>query len=132
MSKAVQKLSPDQVPTLKLPKLRRPVFEVEVSVMSDSNFYAGLSGDATGGGLFYATYARLAIGAEIDVELALPGFGAPMFLSGRVVWTRDHSDDEPSGGGIAFESLSDAAREKIRSFSKLRPPLYFERTLAGP
>lgn len=124
MSTAQNVLPDAAATTSKLPASHRPLLEVEVSVVSDSNFYAGLSGDAAEGGLFYATYAQLLVGMDVEIDLQLPGHGASMYVAGRVAWIREHSDDEPRGVGIAFIDLTDAARAKIRAFTALRPPLY--------
>lgn len=100
-----------------------PVFDVVVNAVSESNFYAGLSGDATEGGVFYATYARLTVGMDVALALDLPGFGSSSVV-GRVAWIREHSDDESRGVGIALFDLSDEARARIRAFTRLRPPFY--------
>src|SRR5262249_10731514 len=50
----------------------RFVIAVEVSVASEANFFAGLTGDISAGGIFVPTYETYPVGSLVDVELTLP------------------------------------------------------------
>src|SRR5439155_16001490 len=47
----------------------RVSLNVDLSLISESQFYAGLDGDVAGGGLFVATYRHLTIGTFVDIAL---------------------------------------------------------------
>jgi type IV pilus assembly protein PilZ len=99
---------------------------VDIHLASDSQFFSGLSGDISEGGLFLSTYRALPVGSAVDLEFSLPGSDSPLRARGAVRWLREHAPDQPRGVGIAFEELADEDRERIHSFCALRPPLYYE------
>lgn len=98
--------------------------EVEVSIDSDSHFYAGLTGDISTGGLFVATWRRLPVGAEIELILSLPH--GPLVTRGRVRWVRDVAEGVMPGLGVSFDGLSDQDRLLIETFCAERAPLYHD------
>lgn len=102
----------------------RVAIEVEVSFGSDSQFFAGLSGDISEGGLFIATYRAVPIGARLEVDLALPD--GKVHVAGQVRWARPASDGTPPGIGLAFVDLSPDARASIERFCRARAPLYVD------
>ncbi len=99
---------------------------VDIHLASESQFFSGLSGDISEGGLFLSTYRPLPIGSAVDLEFSLPGSDSPLRARGEVRWLREHGSDQPRGVGIAFETLEDEDRERIHRFCALRPPLYYE------
>ena len=99
---------------------------VDIHLASDSQFFSGLSGDISEGGLFLSTYRTLPIGSPVDLEFSLPGSDSPLRARGQVRWLREHAPEYPRGVGIAFEDLADDDRERIHRFCTLRPPLYYE------
>ena len=78
--------------------------EVDIGLLSESYFYAGLSQDLSRGGLFVATYQLKKPGTHVALYFVLPD-GHAVSTEGIVRWTRDASDDLPPGMGIAFENL---------------------------
>ena len=103
----------------------RIAFEVEVTLLSDSMFFAGLSGDISEGGIFVSTYREVPVGRPVSVAFRLPNGQA--MVRGVVRWTRPASEGGVSPGvGIEFEALEDSERDLIRDFCKDRPPLYYE------
>jgi uncharacterized protein (TIGR02266 family) len=102
------------------------LIEVEVSYATESNFYVGLTGDVSEGGLFLATYRKIPVGSQLDLELWLPG--GKIEAHGIVKWVREASEGAPPGVGISFEPLDDETREKIHSFCAERAPWYYETT----
>ncbi|MFO0668777.1 MAG: PilZ domain-containing protein [Polyangiaceae bacterium] len=102
---------------------QRSALEVEVSMTSDSHFFVGLTNDISTGGLFVSTYRDLAVGAQLELEFALPE--GTVKVVGTVRWRRDASDVSP-GVGISFEKLSPSDEKIIRRFCDKRPPLYYD------
>jgi uncharacterized protein (TIGR02266 family) len=102
----------------------RVVLSSEVTISSESQFFAGLTGDVLEGGVFIATYRRLDIGCRVAVSLSLPA--GDLELLGVVEWIRDAYDGVSPGVGIGFEDLSVEARAGIEAFCRLRAPLYHE------
>lgn len=90
---------------------------------SDSHFFVGLTNDISAGGLFVSTYRELAVGAQLELEFALPE--GVVRVVGTVRWRRDSSEMAP-GVGIAFEGLSPADEKLIKRFCDKRPPLYYD------
>jgi uncharacterized protein (TIGR02266 family) len=100
----------------------RVVLEAEISVVSESEFFTGLSGNLSTGGIFVATYGRLPIGRRVAVQIALAE--GTVMADGVVRWLRDASSGAPPGLGIAFDGpLGADAAERIGRFCALREPL---------
>ena|SRR5258708_28739151 len=104
-----------------VPRVR---IQVEVSYATESNFYVGLAGDVSEGGLFLATYRTVPLGSPIDLELWLPD--GKLSAHGTVKWVREAMEGAPPGLGIAFEPLSDEKRQRIHAFCAERAPWYYE------
>jgi uncharacterized protein (TIGR02266 family) len=100
------------------------VLEFEVTTSSESQFFAGLSGDVSEGGIFIPTYQRVTIGTRATMSLSLPN--GDFDVHGVVQWTRDASQGTPPGVGIAFEALPVEARVGVEAFCRLRAPLYYD------
>ena len=107
---------------------QRVRLETEVSLASDSNFFAGFSSDLSESGVFVATYGRLLPrGTAVELTLALPG-RPPMQVAGVVKWVRDNADNNEGifpGMGIAFENLNDHTSGLIKNFMQEREPLFW-------
>ncbi len=102
--------------------------EVEVSLSTESQFFAGLSGDIASGGLFVQTYELCPAGSRVTLDITLPD--ARILGTGIVCWIRPAGKGAPPGMGIVLEHLSTADRDAIEAFCAVRPPLYHE-LLAG-
>jgi uncharacterized protein (TIGR02266 family) len=102
---------------------RRPI-EVEVSLTSESQFFAGISGDISTGGLFVQTYQTHPLGVHVAVALSLPE--REIRAAGVVRWVRGATEGVLPGVGIAFDDLLEADREFIEAFCTSRPALYHE------
>ncbi len=97
--------------------------KVEVSFASDSQFFVGLSGDLSEGGIFVATWRALPVASAVDLALSLPD--GPVFARGHVRWVRDSVEGGAAPGlGIAFEYLNPIDRARIEAFCAERAPLY--------
>jgi len=98
--------------------------EVEVTLGSESQFFAGLTGDISTGGLFVQTYSLRPVGSRVLVAFALPT--GEIKTPGVVRWVRLAAEGTEPGLGIAFESLRSSERDAIAAFCKARPPLYHD------
>ncbi len=100
---------------------------VDIGVHSETNFYAGLSQDISGGGIFVATHDLLEIGTKVSVAFTLPAVGE-IQTDGTVKWVRVPREGKP-GMGIQFERLAAEQRAMIVRFIEKRPPLYHEENI---
>ena len=84
----------------------------DIGFHSETNFFAGFTGDLSDGGLFVATYDMLPVGTELTLSFVLPG-GYPVTTRAKVRWTREARDDDPEfhpGMGVSFEDLEPMPR----------------------
>ena len=96
-----------------------------MSFSSESQFFVGLSGDLSGGGLFVATWRKLPVAAQVNLALSLPD--GPVFARGSVRWVREQMEGGGVPGlGIAFDSLSPQDRARVEAFCAGRAPLYYD------
>ena len=103
----------------------------ELTLYSGSNFYAGFTEDISEGGVFMASYAILPVGAQVAIQLALPG-GFEIRATGTVRWLRYSGDEEagaePPGMGIELDAVDEADRLLIREFVQNRSPYFVDRS----
>ncbi len=107
----------------------RVSLQADIGLHSATQFFTGLSGDVSRGGLFVATWAPLPLGTEVTVSFVLPG-GHQVTAPGRVAWLKDpqragEGEDSP-GMGVRFTTLTDRDRQAIERFLARRPPLFHE------
>jgi uncharacterized protein (TIGR02266 family) len=102
----------------------RVSIEAEISLESESQFFTGLGGNLSAGGVFVATYRKLPVGCTVSVDVAMPD--GPLVAKGTVRWVRDVSTGATPGLGIAFERLGDEETGRIASFCAERAPLLHE------
>jgi uncharacterized protein (TIGR02266 family) len=101
--------------------------DLDVTVGSDHNFYAGFAENLSAGGVFIATHKLKPVGSKIELSVNLPD-GAQIRAEGEVRWVRifnEHSDTPP-GMGVRFNGLADASIALIQSFLERRDPLFFD------
>jgi len=96
--------------------------DAEISLSSDSHFFAGIAGDVARGGIFVATYRRFPVGAVADLELSMPD--GPLTARGVVCWVRDPSEGVLGGIGLRITELAASDRARIERFCNFRSPLY--------
>ena len=102
--------------------------DLEVSLGSEHNFYAGLAENLSAGGVFIATHQLQKVGSKIDLSLRMPDSEEVWTLVGVVRWVRifnEHSDTPP-GLGIQFAELPKGASDAITKFLAQREPLFFD------
>jgi uncharacterized protein (TIGR02266 family) len=101
---------------------------VEVTHVSDHNFFTGFMEDISEGGLFIASYHLFEMGSCFELEFTLPGQQDPCLVQCQVQWIRVYnpSSDAFPGMGVQFLDLDPKARELIQRFIKQRQPLFYE------
>ena len=109
---------------------RAPRYSVDLDVTMSSahNFYAGFAENISSGGLFVATYVRRPKGDRMEIVLNLPGHPEPIRAIGEVRWVREFSEHSnvPPGLGVRFVELPDGAAAAIDRFLKDREPLFYD------
>jgi uncharacterized protein (TIGR02266 family) len=100
----------------------RVTLRVEVNAVSESQFFAGLSGDVTEGGVFVQTHRRLPAGERVALVLVLPA--GEIEALGVVDWLREADASTSPGAGVVFERLTASAQAQVKAFCESRPPLY--------
>ena len=97
---------------------------VDVTIASDTHFFAGLSGDVSRGGIFIATYADIPVGQRIFVQLKI--LDHELAAVGTVRWRREAGDSVTHGIGIRFDDLKAEALALIEQSCAERPPMYVD------
>lgn len=110
------------------PRRRAPRVEAQLGIdlVSDHNFYLGLTENVSEGGVFVATYRPFAVGERITVRVELPGIDEPLEVVTEVRWVRAASVDVPPGVGLAFVDLGARGRRQVEAFVRYRAPLFYE------
>lgn len=106
----------------------RYAVELDVTMSSEHNFYAGFAENISTGGLFIATHLLRPAGEKFEISVNLPGCPEPIRGMGEVRWVREYSEESntPPGMGIRFVSLSPGAVEAIDTFLRDRQPLFYD------
>ena len=102
--------------------------DLDVTMSSDHDFYAGFAENISSGGLFVATYVRRPKGDRMEITLNLPGYPEPIRAVGEVRWLREFSEHSnvPPGLGVRFVELAEGAASAIDSFLQDREPLFYD------
>ena len=88
---------------------KRVEVAVDVSMESQHNFYAGITGDLSYGGVFVVTDTPPGPGSAVSVNIRLPD-GGRIRAQGAVRWVRTPefaTPECPSGCGIAWQDFED-------------------------
>ena len=101
----------------------RVSLEVDIGLHSATQFYAGMSGDISEGGLFISSARLFPIGTDMTVSFVLPS-GIAIATLGTVAWHAPSSDAHTLPGmGVRFSRLDELDREAIDVFLARRPAL---------
>jgi uncharacterized protein (TIGR02266 family) len=102
--------------------------ELDVTVTSEHNFYAGFVENMSVGGVFIATHQLKPVGSRLEFLVNLPGAAEPIKGSGEVRWVRVYSEasNTPPGMGIKFDPLAPEAVRAIEDFLAQREPLFYD------
>ncbi len=98
---------------------------VTVGIDSENNFYAGITGDVSEGGVFLATDGILTLGSSIEITLTLPGFGRSHLCRAQVRWIQE-SRGAVTGYGLEWVYLPSEALIDIRAFVNDRDTMLFD------
>jgi uncharacterized protein (TIGR02266 family) len=101
--------------------------DLDVTVGSDHNFYAGFAENLSAGGVFIATHKLKPVGSSIELTINLPD-GVQIRAEGEVRWIRvfNERSDVPPGMGVKFNNLAAASVTMIQNFLARRDPLFFD------
>lgn len=130
-NKAGSSMSPESVHPdgIEHRQFYRTVYQVEVTLESESNFYNGFTENISAGGLFVATYDCRPIGETLSMELTLPGMDGPISIQGEVRWVREYNPSTPDmtpGMGVRYVNLPDNALSAIEAFARTKDPMFFD------
>jgi uncharacterized protein (TIGR02266 family) len=102
--------------------------ELDVTVTSEHNFYAGFVENMSVGGIFIATHQLKPVGSRLEFSVNLPGREQPIKGSGEVRWVRVYSEasNVPPGMGIKFDQLDAESVKGIEDFLAQREPLFYD------
>ena len=102
--------------------------DLEVSLGSEHNFYAGLAENLSAGGVFIATHRLQKVGSKIDLSLRMPDSEETFDLVGEVRWVRVYNaqSDTSPGLGVRFTDLEPRVSAAISRFLGQREPLFFD------
>ncbi len=101
--------------------------EVNVSLVSEHNFYVGATRRVDSGGVFIATALPPPAGTLLQVRLGLAD-GRKLDLQGEVSFVREKSATtgrQPSGCGVRLRGLPGWAVEAIDRFASARQPIVY-------
>ncbi len=101
--------------------------EVNVSLVSEHNFYVGATRRVDSGGVFIATALPPPAGTRLQVRLGLAD-GRKLDLEGEVVFVREKSATtgrQPSGCGVRLVGLPNWAADAIDRFASARQPIVY-------
>lgn len=101
--------------------------EVNVSLVSEHNFYVGTTRRVDSGGVFIATALPPPAGTRLQVRLGLAD-GRKLDLEGEVSFVREKSATtgrQPSGCGVRLRGLPGWAMEAIDRFATARQPIVY-------
>jgi Tfp pilus assembly protein PilZ len=107
------------------PQLTR--VEVNVSLVSEHNFFVGTTRRLDSGGVFISTALPPPVGTRLQLRLGLPD-GRKLDLEGEVAFVREKSTisgRQPSGCGVKLYSLPSWAVDAIDRFVLARPPIVY-------
>jgi len=102
--------------------------DLKITMLSEHNFFMGLSENMSEGGLFVATHDMQPIGTMVDLKFKLPMHDEPLEVRGEVRWVRPYSQDVEAapGMGVRFVGLTAEQGELIRAFLRSRPPIFYD------
>jgi Tfp pilus assembly protein PilZ len=107
------------------PQLTR--VEVNVSLVSEHNFFVGATRRLDSGGVFISTALPPPVGTRLQLRLGLPD-GRKIDLEGEVVFVREKSaitGRQPSGCGVRLHALPAWAIDAIDRFLMARPAIVY-------
>lgn len=95
----------------------RAFVDLDVSLGTDHQVYAGFTENLSVSGAFVATHRLKPVGETVQICIHLPGGGEVRGIA-RVRWVRLHDEASatPPGMGLTFEELEPEALPRIEAF----------------
>lgn len=102
--------------------------DLDVSLGSEHNFYAGLAENMSAGGVFVATHLLKPVGEVLELTIHLPESHAIVQCAGEVRWIREYTEhtELPPGMGIRFLDPDPELLHAVDGFLATREPLFFD------
>jgi molecular chaperone DnaK len=102
--------------------------ELDISLETEHNFYAGFVENLSNSGLFIATHSIRPIGALVEFSISIGESPEPVKGVGEVRWVRQYSEtsDSHPGMGLRFIELSPDSRRRIEAFLVGREPIFYD------
>ena len=102
--------------------------ELDISLESEHNFYAGFVENLSCSGLFIATHVVRPIGSHVEFTISMGESGEPIKGLGEVRWIRQFSEtsDAHPGMGLRFIELSPGGQKRIEEFLRGREPIFYD------
>ncbi len=99
--------------------------DLDLSNISEHNFYAGLDGAVDG--VFIATHRGGRLGDKVELTINLPESLTTVFGEGEIHWLREYNEhsDTPPGLGVSISYLDGEEIEAMEEFLQIRDPLFF-------
>lgn len=108
----------------------RPRYAVnfDLTLNSETYFYAGSATNLSDGGFFVATHIHEEIGERFEFTIRLPETGKVVKGVGEVRWHRhkDEGPDAPAGMGIRFVELEEGSQEAVDEYLAGLEPLRWD------
>lgn len=93
----------------------RHEIKLNVNYSHGDTYLFSKSGNLSEMGIFLITDNPLAAGTIIELRFDTPGSGAPIEVTGEVVWIDPGNYETPTGMGLRFINPDEAIRNRIRS-----------------
>ena len=105
----------------------RLALNANVSLESNSNFFAGFTENISEGGVFVSTLSPPSEGETVVLKIKVAGAGE-VAVPGVVRWLRTGEDGHYTGCGVQFEHLTEQAKHALDHLVKSlgREPLFYE------
>lgn len=106
----------------------RYAVELDVTMGSEHNFFAGFVENISAGGIFVATHRKAVIGEQFQISIRLPGMLPNVEGVAEVRWSREPNEEtgQQPGLGLRFVRLSRESFVAIEAFCAHRDPLFYD------
>ncbi len=128
LGEATVRRLPSMLPDGNRRQAARYAVELDVTIASDHNFYAGFIENLSAGGVFMATHIIKPVGETMDIVVNLPNRDEPVRARGEVRWVREFNEfsNVPPGLGLRFVEISSDDVAAIAGFLEQRDPMFFD------
>ena len=96
--------------------------DLQITVNSDTIFFAGEVTNLSPGGIFVATHITHPVGTTFNFSIHLGDDAKPVKGIGEVRWLRSQTETKVAGIGIKFAKIEDDGKDRIATFLRERKP----------